>query len=163
MCSDIPEILQGVGWIAGVWESTNGSGKFPTISEFSYNDHIEFVLCGKQPVLAYTGSSSHPERGNPMHLERGFLRARADKSLSFMVAHNFGLTTIEEGSVNNGVITLKSTNIGRMADAKDPQVTQIERSFRLVDNNTLEQELSMATSTTPVLSKHLKATYKRKS
>lgn len=93
-----------------------------------------------------------------------------------------GLTTVEEGSVDNNVISLKSTNIGRMNGGKDPQVLQVrnasiqlsvssshlytifqvERAFRLIDENTLEQELSMATSNTPTLTKHLKATYIRK-
>lgn len=90
MASEIPESLQHIAWIAGIWESKNGVGYFPTISNFSYNDVIEFRFCGKQPVMAYTASSSHPERGNPMHLESGFLRAGGEKSLSFMVAHNFG-------------------------------------------------------------------------
>lgn len=90
MASEIPELLQPIAWIAGIWESKDGAGHFPTISNFSYNDVIEFRFCGKQPVIAYTGSSSHPERGNPMHLESGFLRGHANKSLSFMVAHNFG-------------------------------------------------------------------------
>lgn len=91
MASEINEILRPIAWIAGIWESKNGAGNYPTISDFSYNDIIEFRLCGKQPLFAYTGSSSHPERGNPMHLESGFLRAHpASSSVSFMVAHNFG-------------------------------------------------------------------------
>lgn len=82
----LPDMVE---WIAGIWESKNGAGRFPTISDFSYNDVLEFRFCGSQ-VLAYTGSSSHTERGNPMHLESGFLRVHANQSLSFMLAHNFG-------------------------------------------------------------------------
>lgn len=99
MTSEISESLQSIAWIAGTWESKNGVGYFPTITNFSYNDVIEFRFCGKQPVLAYTGSSSHPERGNPMHLESGFLRAHVDKSLSFMVAHNFGKKTFDMNEI----------------------------------------------------------------
>lgn len=36
-----------------------------------------------------------------------------------------GLTTVEEGSVDNKVISLTSTSIGRMGGAKDPQVIQV--------------------------------------
>lgn len=90
MANEIPESLQSIAWIAGIWESKDGVGYFPTISNFSYNDTIEFRVCGKQPLFAYTGSSSHPDRGNPMHLESGFLRAHGENSFSFMVAHNFG-------------------------------------------------------------------------
>lgn len=90
MASEISEVLEPVAWIAGTWECKNGAGQFPTMSPFYYNDVIEFRACGKQPVLAYTGSSSHLASGNPMHLESGFLRVHGNKSLSFMVAHNFG-------------------------------------------------------------------------
>ncbi len=101
MTSDIPAIIQPIAWIVGIWESKDGAGHFPTISDFSYNDSIEFRLCGKQPVVAYTGSSSHPERSNPMHLESGFLRAHPDKSLSFLVAHNFGNFHVKLDCVNH--------------------------------------------------------------
>lgn len=96
MTSEIPELLQPIAWIAGTWESKNGAGYYPTISNFSYNDLIEFRFCGKQPVIAFTGSSSHPERGNPMHLESGFLRRQSDNKVSFMVAHNFGIIILNK-------------------------------------------------------------------
>jgi len=145
MEGEIPEMLKPISWLVGVWESKTGTGGFPNLSDFKYNEKVEFSYCGKQPLLAYSGSSSHPERGNPMHLERGFLRARGEKSLSFMVAHNFGLATVEEGTVNDRVIVFKSSSVGRMAGAKDPSVLEIERTIKLIDENTLEQELSMAT------------------
>lgn len=37
-----------------------------------------------------------------------------------------GLVTVEEGTVDNEIISLKSTSIGRMSGAKDPQVTQVK-------------------------------------
>lgn len=90
MEGEIPELLKPISWLIGVWESSDGAGHFPTIKDFRYNDVIEFRQCGGQPLLAYTGRSSHPEKGSPMHLESGFLRSRGNSDLSFMVAHNFG-------------------------------------------------------------------------
>jgi len=162
MEGEIPELLKPISWLVGTWETKTGVGYYPTISNFGYHETVEFRYCGKQPLLAYSGSSSHPERGNPMHLESGFLRSRDGDSLAFMVAHNFGLATVEEGSVKDRIIVLKSTSVGRMTGAKDPCVIEIERKFTLVDENTLIQELSMATSNTTKLTEHLKATYTRK-
>lgn len=36
-----------------------------------------------------------------------------------------GLATVEEGLVNGSIISLKSTSVGRMSNAKDPQVLQV--------------------------------------
>lgn len=90
MEGDIPELLRPVSWLIGKWVSKNAIGKFPTIKDFSYNENLEFRRCGMQPLLSYTTTTTHPEKGNLMHLESGFLRLRGDGQVSFMVAHNFG-------------------------------------------------------------------------
>ena len=82
--------LGPLSWIIGTWESVEASGQFPTIQDFQYKETLEFRPVGLQPLLIYSGKSSHPEKGNPMHNESGYLRIRGDKELSFMVAHNFG-------------------------------------------------------------------------
>jgi len=159
MEGDIPDLLRPISWIIGKWVSTNASGKFPTIKDFNYNETIDFRRCGMQPLVSYSGATSHPEKGNPMHLENGFLRARGNGQVSFMVAHNFGLTSLEEGTVQGNEIKLKSKSISRMSGAKDPEVLEIERVFTLMENNTLIQKTFMRTSTTGELTEHLVATY----
>jgi len=94
MEGEIPVLLKPISWIIGTWECKNASGRFPTIQDFSYNEVLEFRLCGQQPLLAYSSWSSHPVKNNPMHLESGFLRATGDGKMSFMVAHNFGMHTL---------------------------------------------------------------------
>ncbi|CAL8110580.1 unnamed protein product [Orchesella dallaii] len=158
---DMPELLRPIAWIIGKWVSKEGSGKYPTIKDFRYNETLEFRRCGMQPLVSYSGSSSHIEKGNPMHLENGFLRSRGNGQVSFMVAHNFGLTTLEEGEINGKEMQLKSQSISRMTGAKDPSVTEIDRVFTLTDENTLVQKLSMRTSTTTVMTEHLVVTYTR--
>lgn len=91
MEGELPELLRPLSWIIGKWTSKDGTGKFPTIKEFGYHEVVEFNRCGMQPLVSYSARTRHPEKGNPMHLENGFLRGRPNGQVSFMVAHNFGL------------------------------------------------------------------------
>ncbi|CAG7827940.1 unnamed protein product [Allacma fusca] len=167
----VPQRLLPISWIIGTWESISAEGKFPTIQPFHYKELIEFRCVGAQPLLKYTASTKHTVSGNPMHQESGFLRMRGEHDISFMVAHNFGLTTIEEGSVENNRITLRSTadNITRMSpdSAKSSagvKVTELKRRFILdLESAQLVQEVFMATEETPELTLHLCATYSRTS
>jgi hypothetical protein len=94
MEGEIPALLKSFSWLLGRWECADALGKFPTIKDFHYKDVLEFRQCGGQPLMAYSSFTKHPEKGNPMHLESGFLRAKGNNDLSFMVAHNFGNYTV---------------------------------------------------------------------
>jgi THAP domain-containing protein 4 len=114
--------------------------------------------------LNYTSTSFHPETDKPMHIERGFLRANpANNALAFMVAHNFGLTTLEEGAYDPATqeIHLTSQQIGRMSFAKDPAVTALKRSYKITGEGLLEMSVEMATSKTE-LTNHLLVTYRKR-
>ena len=71
-----------------------------------------------------------------------------------------GISTIEEGTLDGHSLKLSSTNIGRISFAKEPQVKKLERTIKLLDENTLEQVIFMETSNTP-LTKHLEVRYKK--
>lgn len=81
----------------GKWRTVQAEGTYPSIQPFTYQEEIEFKSVG-QPMLNYVSTSWHPTKLNPMHLESGFLRIKLGTGdVSFMVAHNFGLTSLEEG------------------------------------------------------------------
>lgn len=42
-----------------------------------------------------------------------------------LVWHVAGLSTLEEGTVKDKVIEVKSSNVARMAEAKDPSVLEV--------------------------------------
>lgn len=152
--------LESLYWLIGRWKSVTAEGYYPTIKPFSYCEEIEFSSYG-QPLLNYQSSSWHPEKLCPMHLESGFLRINPNsQQVAFMVAHNFGLTSLEEGEIEDKRLRLKSTGIQRMGFAKEPAVTEICRELKLNDNSQLVLTLSMATANTP-LTKHLEAVYEK--
>nr|CAH7735078.1 unnamed protein product [Callosobruchus chinensis] len=94
----IHDSLNPLKFLIGTWKSVSAKGAYPTISPFTYCEEISFESLG-QPMLNYTSKTWHPEKGNPMHLESGYLRIFPGSNISFMVAHNFGLTTLEEGEL----------------------------------------------------------------
>lgn len=96
---EIHPSLAPLEWIMGKWRSVQAKGFYPTIQPFTYNEEIEFISVG-QPMLNYVSNSWNSSNSKPMHLERGFLRIVPNSNkVSFMVAHNFGLTSLEEGSI----------------------------------------------------------------
>lgn len=114
-------------------------------------------------MLNFTSTSTHPVKKTAMHQERGFLRIKpGTNKLAFMVSHNFGLTSIEEGTYNpeTAEISLKAATVSRMPFAKSPKVIGYERTYRLLAPDTLEMVLSMQTENAP-MTVHLRAIYKR--
>lgn len=154
------EAVAPISWLIGKWESISAEGNYPTIKPFKYSETIEFKSVG-QPMLNYESNAYNIETKKPMHLERGFLYIKpSTNELSFQVAHNFGLTTVEGGIVIGNKINLKANQIGRMSFAKDPSVVALEREILLQENGTLQILVSMATTNTS-LTNHLKVVYKK--
>lgn len=98
-----------------------------------------------------------------MHLESGFLKIKpGTNELAFLVSHNFGICSIEEGKVEGTSIVLESTDIVRTSLSKEPHVTKLRRSYKLISNNQLEIKTDMATNAVPELTNHLVVVYKKK-
>jgi len=154
------EALAPIAWLEGTWRTeSHGSGKYPTIKDFSYYEVISFTSLG-QPMFNYTAQSfTDSDLKKPMHRETGFLKVTpGTNEVFFILAHNFGLTTIERGEIIGKTINLCSDDIVRLKGTKTPHVTQTRRSYVLCDNS-LEFTLYMGTSNTPSPTEHLHAKY----
>lgn len=151
--------LESLAWLEGTWRiESYGHGKFPTMDDFRYCEELNFTSIG-QPMFNYTAQSWHPEEKKPLHRETGFLKLMpGTNKVSLILAHNFGLSTIEQGEVIDKTICLDSVSIQRMEGMKPPAVTQMHREFKL-NGNCLEHVFYMATSNTPDLTEHLRAKY----
>jgi len=120
------QTLSLLSWLEGKWQiQTYGCGKYPTIEDFKYCEEINFSSIG-QPMLNYIGQSWEVENKMPLHRETGFLKViPCTNKLTFLLAHNSGLTTIEEGEVIDTTINLNSVNIQKTIRPKSPPVTQV--------------------------------------
>ncbi|KAK4885224.1 hypothetical protein RN001_001495 [Aquatica leii] len=132
------ETLEPLRWLMGRWKSVSAKGKYPTIKPFTYCEEMEFLSIG-QPMLNYKSITWHPEDKRPMHLESGHLRINPAciGDVSLLVSHNFGLVSLEEGTVSNNNMNLKSTAIARMKFAKDPAVTELVWGLEVCDGDIL--------------------------
>ncbi|XP_076297551.1 peroxynitrite isomerase THAP4 isoform X2 [Lasioglossum baleicum] len=154
------EAVKPIAWLTGKWKTQKpGSGKFPTIESFKYCEEMSFRSIG-QPMLNYIARSWYADSKKPIHYEMGFLRIIPDTNkVALIVAHNRGITTIEEGIVENKVIKLQTTSVQVPTEgARMPNVTKLHREFRLVED-CLQHRLCLATVTTPDLHDHLLAMY----
>ncbi|RVE49067.1 hypothetical protein evm_006313 [Chilo suppressalis] len=161
--SNINEALTPIAWLAGQWVTKDGKGYLPNVPDFRYHEDLEFSCIG-QPMFNFQSKSAHPENHSPMHQERGFLRIKpGTNELAFIVSHNFGMTSIEEGRCDpeKKEIVLETVSLSRMSFAKPPHVTKFKRIIKSLNENSVEITLFMETEEKPLF-EHLKATYVRK-
>ncbi|XP_047365673.1 peroxynitrite isomerase THAP4-like isoform X1 [Vespa velutina] len=156
------DALKQIAFLEGKWSTGKdnyGSGKFPTIKPFTFCEEITFTSIG-QPMFNYVAQSWDSASKKPLHREVGFMKViPGTNKVSLLLAHNFGLTTIEEGTIENNIIKLKSTGIIRQSEGmKLPNVIETCREFE-INGNSLKQIFYMATSTVPELTEHLCTTY----
>lgn len=121
------EAIRPLVWLKGTWKTDGlGAGKFPMIKPFNYCEEITFTSIG-QPMLNYSARSWNPNTEKPMHFEVGFLKIiPSTNKVYLLLSHNFGVTTIEEGIIEDKSIKLKTTSISRpMEGAKPPAVLEV--------------------------------------
>ena len=135
----LPKPVEPLEWLIGKWRCENtGNGQFPTIQSFNYGEELVFSNVG-QPMLNVSSFTWHPESKIPMHQEVGFLRIKpGTNQVSLLLSHNFGLTSIEEGTVDGHSIVLESKNISRIAFAKEPEVKKLNRTIKLLDDKLVQ-------------------------
>lgn len=160
MCvAKVIDAVKPIQWLIGKWSSISAKGQYPTMPSFQYIEDFSFKYVG-QPMLKYVSDTLLNNK--PKHLEAGFLRINpGTNKVSFLIAHNFGITTVEEGTtINNNEMNIQTTHVNRMSFACEPYVKSLKRSYKLV-GNTLEMVVLMETTNTP-LTEHLRAVYKRR-
>lgn len=138
------DALEPLRELLGTWEG-DGEGAYPTIEPFTYREEVVFGHVGK-PMLTYRQRTWNPEDGTPMHAEVGYLRAVGAGRLELVLAHPFGIVEVEEGTVDGGVIALRSTVVAGSSTAKP--VHTLRRRFELRGDE-LGYDLWMAHGETP--------------
>nr|XP_054771536.1 peroxynitrite isomerase THAP4-like [Lytechinus pictus] len=153
--------IHQLSWLLGTWESETAKGFFPTIKPFEYKETLEFTHVG-QPILNFRSRAFSIPENEPKHAENGFLRINIEKNLvSFMVAMNIGIVEISEGRLVDTELQLESIGLHHISNTNLPITTKVARTFNLIDEATLEQNVSMATVSTPTLTPHLSVRYKK--
>jgi len=112
--------------LLGTWRGS-GTGEFPSMSTFRYEEEIRFVDIGSND-LVYLQRGWDPESGAVLHAEAGMWRATPDGALAATIAQP-RTTEVSEGKISPGLVVLASTNVGRAANA--PPLVATRRTYRL--------------------------------
>jgi hypothetical protein len=154
----MPELHPDVAVLAlliGTWEGS-GSGEYPTVDDFSYEESITFGHNGRA-VVAYTQRTRHPVTGVPMHAESGYLRVPRPGSIEIVMAQPTGVVEVYEGAIVGDraalVIDVRSHAIASTRTAKEVSLT--ERTIT-VSGDELQYTFRMAAVGQP-LQHHLSA------
>ncbi len=142
-----------LAFLLGTWRG-KGTGHYPTIDDFSYEEEVTFSSNGK-PFLIYTQKTWAPD-GSPLHGESGYLRP-APSGIEFVLAHPFGAVEICEGTLLDHRFDLASTSVTSTSTAAPVSST---RRVIEVSGDSLHYDFYMATPEVP-LEHHLEASLTR--
>jgi len=144
-----------ISFLLGTWKGT-GSGEYPTIEPFAYNEEVVFGHVGK-PFLAYSQKTRHAVTGQPLHAETGYLRAIADGSAEFVVVQPSGIVESHRGRIEGTVLNLSLDFVRTTATAK--AVVDVRRSLTVASiagQQIMSYDVAMAAVGLP-LTHHLHA------
>ena len=148
--------LAPLAFLLGTWRGA-GSGGYPTIDPFEYEEELRFEHVG-DTFLLYQQRSWSPQDGSPIHFERGFLRPGEPGRVELTLAHPLGLTEIAEGALDGTrlegtALELVSREIGRTTTGM--YAIALIRRYR-TQGDTLRYETEMQTERT-LMTRHLEA------
>ena len=137
--------------LLGSW-SGHGEGSYPGIADFAFDEEVAFESNGAR-YLIYRQRTSNPDTGAGMHVESGFWRPVLPDRVEVVIAHPTGVGEIYEGTVDEGLVELRSTTIAHTTTAK--RVDIMERTFR-IHGDVMHYTVRMAAMGRP-LTHHLRA------
>ncbi|XP_049820025.1 peroxynitrite isomerase THAP4-like [Aethina tumida] len=158
----INEAIKPMLWLMGTWKAVKADGFYPTMKPFKYGERMKFVSIG-QPNMFYSSITWKLKEKTPWHLECGYLRIKPKTcEVNFLVTQNFGLSSVDCGTVEEGSMTVSSDEdmISRITFASKPFVKKMMRCYRLNDKGELEYTMFMETTATP-MTQHLDVLFKK--
>ena len=133
--------IEPLAFLLGTWRG-RGTGGYPTVEPFEYEEELEFGHTGK-PYVTFRQRTwlTKGEDRIPSHVEFAFWRPTADGRLEVACAHATGIVEFALGEVRGTRVQLATERIVSAPTSKD--VVRLERRFD-VDGRTLTYDVQMA-------------------
>ena len=131
--------------LLGRWKG-GGSGQYPTIEPFDYDETTEFLWSDDHPLIRFEQKTWIHSTREPSHWEVGYIRPLRESVVEIASVQVGGrLEALEATVVTEGsALILEATSL---ALAHDPRVLRTRRRLR-IEGDTLEYESWMSTTTT---------------
>ncbi len=149
--------------LAGTWKGA-GSGNYPTIDAFEYEETLRFELDPAYPMIRYEQRTYLKPDREPSHWEVGFIRPIDGGFVEFSSAQDSGRVEVLRGFVDpagadRGELRLE---LNHVALSNEDRLVRTRRRITLI-GDTLSYVMFMATNTTeePRLLQHLEAILQR--
>lgn len=121
-------------WLIGNWQciSIELVGETENKIYTNYAEELQFSFTGQEHLNFYSRSWNSKTK-SLMHYEYGFIHVNPDSNteIAFVTSQSFGMTIIEEGTIQDQVLTLKSKNISCISFCKPPIISDLERTIEL--------------------------------
>lgn len=153
--------MQLLSTLEGIWKG-RGSGSYPTIEAFDYEETLRFERDPGEPLLHYEQRTRLIPSGESSHWESGFLRPLPEDFVEISNSQNSGRVEVLRGRwVAERRESLRIIFESVVLD-NDPRLIRTRRIWTL-RGDTLHYEMLMATRTTPepVLQTHLRGILQR--
>ena len=154
--------LASLAFLIGDWEG-EGAGRYPTIEDFSYRERVSIKAPPGKAFLSYHQQTwrtgEHPDAGEPLHTESGYLRSGGRGKVELVLAQPTGIVEVHHGTLTGTAIALSASSVATTETAK--LVSTIERNLRVTGDEMAYELLIGAVGEPHQL--HLHATLERAS
>ena len=155
--------IQRLSALEGKWEG-RGSGDYPTIDAFEFEETLSFELDASYPMFHYEQRTLLLPAREASHWESGFIRPIEDGTIEISNSQDSGRVEVLSGRPRaaDGAPGDLEIVLDSVALAHDPRLARTRRVWSL-RGDTLRYVTFMATHTTPQpeLLQHLEAVLKR--
>lgn len=149
--------------LVGVWKGS-GSGNFPTVDSFRYNETLQFEHVGLDPILHFQQKtwliSGDVRDGEFLHWESGFLMIKEDGVIDLLNAQNSGRVEVLTGRSYHSEEGAVQIRLESVVHAHDPRVLATTRLLHF-DQRNLTYTVDMATTKVGPITQHLQCSLAR--
>ena len=164
---ELLELLLRLRPLVGSWQGC-GSGHYPTIDSFEYDEQLTFSLDERYPMIAYeqktTLKATDAGPAEASHWECGFLRPVEGKCYEISNVQDSGRVEVLRARADQLVVSASgiSLEFNSIHLGHDPRLQATRRHFEIAGEE-LRYHVFMATHTTerPELQDHLRASLRR--